>query len=71
MLTGFTAIFMASGFALIGNQHLEVLGFEWLGLWIIATIIFIRGVCYSAQIGGEFYWIECAKAYGRDGMLSR
>ena len=43
MLTGFTAIFMASSLALIGDQRLEVLGFEWLVLWLIATIVFIRG----------------------------
>jgi hypothetical protein len=43
MLTGFSAIFMACSFALAGNQSLEVLGFEWLALWLIATIIFIRG----------------------------
>ncbi len=43
MLTGFTAVFMACCFALIGNQHLESLGFEWLGLWLMATAIFIRG----------------------------
>jgi hypothetical protein len=43
MLTGFSAVFMACSFALAGNQSLEVLGFEWLALWLIATIIFIRG----------------------------
>jgi len=43
MLTGFTAIFMASGFALLGNQDPGALGYEWLVLWIIATVIFIRG----------------------------
>jgi len=43
MLSGFSAIFMACSFALVGNQSLEVLGFEWLALWLIATVIFIRG----------------------------
>jgi hypothetical protein len=43
MLSGFSAIFMACSFALIGNQSLEVLGFGWLALWLIATVIFIRG----------------------------
>jgi hypothetical protein len=51
MLTGFTAIFMASGLALIGNQYLEVLGFEWLVLWLIATIIFIRGYVIAIRSG--------------------
>jgi len=48
MLTSFTAIFMTCGLALIGNQTLEVLGFEWLAVWGIAMTIFIRG--YSIAI---------------------
>jgi len=51
MLTGFTAIFMASSLALIGNQSLGVLGFEWLVLWLIATVIFIRGYVIAIQSG--------------------
>ncbi len=51
MLTGFTAIFMASGFALIGNQHPGMLGLEWLALWLIATIIFIRGYVIALRTG--------------------
>jgi len=51
MLTGFTAIFMASSFALIGNQYLGMLGFEWLVLWLIATVIFIRGYVVAIRSG--------------------
>jgi len=51
MLTGFTAIFMASGLALIGNQCPEVLGFEWLVLWLIATVVFIRGYVIALRSG--------------------
>ena len=51
MLTGFTAIFMASGIALIGNQSPGVLGFEWLVLWLIATVIFIRGYVVAIRSG--------------------
>lgn len=51
MLTGFSAIFMASGLALIGNQNLEMLGFEWLLLWLIGTIIFIRGYVIAIRSG--------------------
>ena len=51
MLTGFTAIFMASSFALIGKQHLGMLGFEWLVLWLIAAIIFIRGYVIAIRSG--------------------
>jgi len=51
MLTGFTAVFMASSFALIGNQSLGVLGFEWLILWLIATVLFIRGYVIALRAG--------------------
>ena len=51
MLSGFTAIFMASGLALIGNQDLGALGFEWLVLWLIATAIFIRGYVIAIRAG--------------------
>jgi hypothetical protein len=51
MLSGFTAIFMASGFALIGNQNPELLGVEWLALWLIATVIFIRGYVIAIRSG--------------------
>src|SRR5471030_3286590 len=51
MLTGFSAIFMASGLALIGSQYLELLGYEWLVLWLIATVIFIRGYVIAIRSG--------------------
>jgi hypothetical protein len=51
MLTGFTAVFMACSFALIGNQSLVAIGFEWLALWLIATAIFIRGYVRAIRAG--------------------
>ena len=51
MLSGFSAIFMACSFALIGRQHLGALGLEWLLLWLVATAIFIRG--YVIAIGSS------------------
>ena len=51
MLTGFTAVFMACSFALIGNQDLRALGLEWLVLWPIATAIFIRGYVRAIRSG--------------------
>jgi hypothetical protein len=51
MLSGFTAVFMACSLALIGNQSLEALGFEWLALWLIATAIFIRGYVVAIRSG--------------------
>jgi hypothetical protein len=51
MLSGFTASFMASGLALMGSQSLQALGLEWLVLWVIATIIFIRGYIIAIRSG--------------------
>src|SRR5215469_4748822 len=51
MLTGFSAVFMACGFALMGNQDLGALGFEWLVLWGVATAIFIRGYVTAIRSG--------------------
>jgi hypothetical protein len=51
MLSGFTAVFMACAFGLIGNQHLGALGWEWLVLWLIATVIFIRGYVIAISSG--------------------
>jgi hypothetical protein len=51
MLSGFTAIFMACSLALIGDQSLAALGFEWLLVWLIATIIFIGGYVRAIRSG--------------------
>ena len=51
MLTGFTAVFMACGLGLIGNQDPAVLGLEWLVLWLIATAIFVRGYVVAIRAG--------------------
>ena len=64
MLTGFTAIFMASGFALMGNQGLVVLGLEWLVLWLIATVIFIRGYVIALRSGMSFIGLKSPRLAG-------
>ena len=51
MMVGFSAVFMASSFALIGDQTLQVLGFEWLILWLVATVLFIRGYVVAIRAG--------------------
>lgn len=51
MLSGFTAIFMASGFGLIAGQSSRALGGEWLILWLIATVIFVRGYVVAIRSG--------------------
>jgi hypothetical protein len=64
MLTGFTAIFMASSFALIGNQNLQMLGFEWLALWLIATFIFIRGYVIAIRSGMSSIGLKAPRLAG-------
>ena len=64
MLTGFTASFMASGLALMGNQPLEALGFEWLVLWLIATIVFIRGYVIAIRTGMSFIGLNVPRLAG-------
>jgi hypothetical protein len=51
MLTGFTAVFMACGAALIGNQSIRALGIEWLILWLVASAVFIRGYVRAIAAG--------------------
>ena len=51
MLTGFTAVFMACGAALIGNQSIGALGVEWLILWLVASAVFIRGYVKAIAAG--------------------
>ena len=51
MLSGFSAIFMACGLALIEKQSLGALGLEWLVLWLIATFIFVRGYIVAIRKG--------------------
>jgi hypothetical protein len=64
MLTGFTAIFMASSLALMGNQNLEMLGFEWLVLWLIATVIFIRGYVIAIRSGMSSIGLKAPRLAG-------
>jgi hypothetical protein len=51
MLSGFSAIFMACGLALIGDQTPQALGVEWLVLWLVATFIFVRGYIVAIRAG--------------------
>lgn len=52
MLSGFTAIFMASGLALVGDQGPGALGVEWLVLWFIAAVAII--VLFAFLISGAW-----------------
>jgi len=64
MLTGFSAIFMASGLALIGSQYLDLLGYEWFVLWLIATVIFIRGYVIAIRAGMSFVGLNVPRLAG-------
>ena len=64
MLTGFSAVFMACSFALIGNQYLGALGFEWLFLWLIATIVFIRGYVVAIRSGASSIGLNTPRLAG-------
>jgi hypothetical protein len=64
MLTGFSAIFMACSFALIGNQQLMFLGCEWLMLWTVATAIFIRGYVIAIKTGASSIGLNAPRLAG-------
>jgi hypothetical protein len=64
MLSGFTAIFMASGLALMGTQSLAMLGMSWLILWLIATIIFIRGYAVALRSGMSYIGLNAPRLAG-------
>lgn len=64
MLSGFTAIFMASGVALIGNQDAVALGIEWLVLWLIATAIFVRGYVVAIKSGMSYIGLNVPRLAG-------
>jgi hypothetical protein len=50
-LTGFTAIFMICGFALIGNQTYQLIGVEWLVITLVPMITYIRVYIKAKKIG--------------------
>ena len=50
-LTGFTAVFMICGFALIGNQNYQWIGVEWLAVSLVPTITYIRVYIRATKIG--------------------
>lgn len=64
MLSGFSAIFMACSLALLGDQNLVTLGFEWLLLWLIATIIFVRGYVVAIRSGMSSIGLTASRLAG-------
>jgi hypothetical protein len=64
MLSGFSAIFMACGFALLGKQTLWALGLEWLALWAVAMAIFVRGYVVALRSGMSSIGLTPARLAG-------
>jgi hypothetical protein len=64
MLTGFITIFMACSFALLGGQFLVALGFEWFILWLIATVIFVRGYIVAIRSGMSSIGLNASRLAG-------
>lgn len=64
MLSGFTAVFMACSLALVGNQPLGALGVEWLALWLVATVIFVRGYVVAIRAGMSSIGLNAARLAG-------
>lgn len=64
MLSGFTAVFMACSLALVGNQRLGALGVEWLALWLVATVIFVRGYVVAIRAGMSSIGLNAARLAG-------
>lgn len=64
MLSGFTAVFMACSLALVANQPLGALGVEWLVLWTIATVIFVRGYVVAIRTGMSSIGLNAARLAG-------
>ncbi len=64
MLSGFSAIFMACGLALLGKQSLLALGVEWLVLWGLATAIFVRGYVVALKAGMSSIGLTPARLAG-------
>jgi hypothetical protein len=50
-LTGFTAVFMVCGFALLGNQSYQWIGVEWLVVTLVPTITYIRVYARARKVG--------------------
>ena len=50
-LTGFTAIFIICGLALIGNQNYQSIGIEWLVVTLVPMITYIRVYVRAKKIG--------------------
>ena len=64
MLTGFTAVFILSSFALMGRQTNQSLGFEWLIVSVVAGAINTNGYIHGFSLAGSRYALSRVRVAG-------
>lgn len=64
MLTGFTAVFILSSFALMGRQTHQSLGLEWLVVALLAGAINTNGYVHGFSLAGSRYALSLFRVAG-------
>lgn len=64
MLTGFTAVFVISSFALLGRQAHGSFGVEWLIVSLLATTINTNGYVQAFRLQGSLYALSRFRIVG-------
>ena len=64
MLTGFTAVFIISSFALMGHQTHQTLGIEWLVVSSLAAAINTNGYVHGFNVAGSRYALSLFRVAG-------
>ena len=64
MLTGFTAVFILSSFALMGRQTHQALGLEWLIVSLLAGAINTNGYIHGFSLAGSRYALSLFRVAG-------
>jgi len=64
MLTGFTAAFLVSSLALMGNQTFRAIGVEWLAISLLATVINTNGYIQAFRLHSSLYALSWFRIVG-------
>jgi hypothetical protein len=64
MLSGFTAVFVLSALALMGNQTYRALGIEWLVVSVLATAINTNGYVQAFRLRSSRYALSTFRIVG-------
>jgi modulator of FtsH protease len=64
MLSGFTAVFLLSAFALMGHQTYRTLGLEWLIVSLLAAAINTNGYIQGLSLAGSGYALSLFRIVG-------